>query len=220
MLKRFPTIVADPPWDVPTGPMSGGGMAEGFVGGDGQSRPLSYPTLSVEEIASLPVSAVAQPAAHLYLWTINRYVEDAYAVARAWGFRPSTMLVWAKNPMGGGLGSDAFGISTEFILFCRRGVLPARERFNTTWFNWKRRYDERGKPQHSAKPPELIDLVERVSPGPYLELFSRERQPHCGWFYYGNESLQTAELPSHAEAARLLNKAAAESRSPNPKAIP
>ena len=149
-----------------------------------KSRDLPYPTMSLEKICGLPVESLAADNAHLYLWTINRYVEAAYEVARAWGFTPSTLLTWIKQPMGGGLGG-AFGISTEFVLFCRRGSLPAKTRVTGTWFPWKRPYDERGKPKHSAKPEELQTMVEQVSPGPYLELFAR-RKRH-GWSSWGNE---------------------------------
>lgn len=178
---RYRTIVADPPWRVKAGPLNG---REGFGDATGASRDLAYPSMSVEAIAALPVSDLAEDDAHLYLWTINRYVEDAYGIARAWGFEPSTLLVWAKAAMGGGLGG-AFGISTEYLLFCRRGSLPAKTRVTGTWFRWKRPYDERGKPRHSGKPEQAQDLVEQVSPGPYLELFAR--RPRMGWHAWGDE---------------------------------
>lgn len=193
-MSGYRTIVADPPWKVKTGPMSAGGMGEGFVGGETQSQPLHYPTMCVDEIAALPVRDLAEDAAHLYVWTINRYLEDAFNVARAWGFRYSTTIVWRKKLIGGGLGGT-YRINTEFCLFCRRGSLPALRTVRGTCFDWKRPYDERGKPKHSAKPPEFTEMVEQVSPGPYLELFSRAPEPRPGWNYWGNESLGTAEMP-------------------------
>lgn len=126
----------------------------------------------------------AEENAHLYLWTINAYLEDAFDLLRIWDFDYSTTLVWAKNPMGGGLGGS-YGISTEFVLFARRGSLPTKSRVTGTWFNWKRPYDERGKPRHSAKPPEFFRMVEEVSPGPYLEMFARDNR--AGWDAWGNE---------------------------------
>jgi N6-adenosine-specific RNA methylase IME4 len=123
-------------------------------------------------------------------------VRHAFAVADGWGFKFSTLLTWCKTTMGGGLGGDAFGISSEFLLFCRRGRLPARERINRTWFEWPRRYDDRGKPMSGAKPLLAYDLVERVSPGPHVELFSREQKPRMGWDYWGDQSLGTAEMPA------------------------
>jgi N6-adenosine-specific RNA methylase IME4 len=178
----FRTIVVDPPWQGTAGPLCG---RAGFGDATGASRPLPYLQLSVAAISALPISDVAAQAAHLYLWTTNAHVEAAYAVARAWGFKPSTLCVWAKNPMGGGLGGDAFGISTEFFLFARRGRLAASARIGRTWFNWKRPYDERGKPKHSCKPPEFFQLVRKVSPGPFAELFAREQR--AGWSVWGNE---------------------------------
>lgn len=180
-MNRYNTIVADPPWQVGAGPLCG---REGFGDATGASRPLPYPSMSVDEIAALRVGDVAADNAHLYLWTINRYLRAAFDIVQAWGFQYSTTLVWAKNPMGGGLGG-CYGISTEFVLFCRRGSLAAKEEMPSTWFNWKRPYDERGKPRHSAKPPRFMEMVETVSPGPYLELFARDARP--GWDAWGNE---------------------------------
>jgi N6-adenosine-specific RNA methylase IME4 len=149
---------------------------------------MQYSTMTVDEITALPVDELVGTDAHLYLWTTNGFLPDAFEVARAWGFTYSTMLVWAKNPMGGGLGG-AYGISTEFLLYCRRGSLPAVGRVTGTWWQWKRPYSQGGKPMHSAKPPAALDLVEQVSPGPYLELFSRA--PRLGWdsWGYGHELL-------------------------------
>ena len=148
-----------------------------------QTRELSYPSMSISDICALPVSEWAEENAHLYIWTINKYVEQSYQVARAWGFVPSTMLVWAKTPFGGGLGG-AYGISTEFVLFCRRGILPALSKVVGTWWNWKRTYVN-GYPCHSKKPEQFQSMVETVSPGPYLEMFAR-RSRH-GWDVWGNE---------------------------------
>jgi N6-adenosine-specific RNA methylase IME4 len=45
---------------------------------------------------------------------------------------------------------------------------------------------------HSAKPEAFIDMVEQVSPGPYVELFARRAR--FGWDYWGDQSLGTAEM--------------------------
>jgi N6-adenosine-specific RNA methylase IME4 len=195
--------VADPPWQVKAGPGPGGYTLNdaGKQVWDGVSRParsLSYPAMSVDELAAMPVSGVVAKDAHLYIWTINRYVAQTYDIARAWGFEPSTLLVWAKTPFGGGLGGT-FGISTEFCLFCRRGSLPALSRVTGTWWNWKRPYDERGKPKHSAKPEAFQNMVEAVSPGPRLELFARRARP--GWTVWGNEVEANTTAHQRREAA-------------------
>lgn len=167
---KFKTIVADPPWEVGRGPE---------WSSNGNSRPLTYPTMSLEEISALPVEELADDGAHLYLWTINKYIEQTYGIARAWGFAPSTLLTWCKPRHGIGLGG-AYTLTTEHCLFSRRGVCAAERRMDSTWWEWKR-----GK--HSAKPEAFIDMVESVSPGPYLELFARRNR--LGWSTWGNEAL-------------------------------
>jgi N6-adenosine-specific RNA methylase IME4 len=187
-MTRYGVIVADPPWDVMAGPLRAD-VGEGwqFRSGTGASLPLSYRSMSVDQIAALQVPAADDCA--LYLWTINAYVEAAYDVARAWGFKPSTLLTWAKNPMGGGLGGS-WGISTEHFLYARCGS-PVERRHTGTWFNWKRHYIN-GKPAHSAKPDPFYDLVEQHNDGPYLEMFARRAR--LGWDYWGDQSLGTAKM--------------------------
>jgi N6-adenosine-specific RNA methylase IME4 len=172
---KYRTIVADPPWKVHRGPE---------WGSNGTSRPLTYPTMSVEDIIALPIPSLAEDSAHLYLWTINAYVPHAYGIVRAWGFMPSTLLTWCKAPHGIGLGG-AFTITTEHVLFARRGALAAGERIDSTWWQWKRG-------AHSAKPEAFLDMVERVSPSPRLELFARRNR--LGWDTWGNEALEHVKI--------------------------
>ena len=141
--------------------------------------------MSLEAIAALPVTGFAAGDSHLYLWTTNRFIFDAREIAESWGFKYSQTLIWAKTPMGKGPGG-AFAQNAEFVLFCRRGSLPHTEKQDSVWFNWPRT----GK--HSAKPEAMQDMVERVSPGPYLELFARRER--LGWETWGNESANSAGL--------------------------
>jgi N6-adenosine-specific RNA methylase IME4 len=48
--------------------------------------------------------------------------------------------------------------------------------------------------RHSSKPDLFLDLVEQVSPGPYLEMFARRNR--LGWDTCGNEALEHVELPA------------------------
>ena len=170
----FRCIVADPPWKQDTGP-----NAWGTTGESGHDS-LTYEQMTVECIKEMSVVEHAADDAHLYLWTINRYVEQSYEVARAWGFKPSVLLVWAKTPHGVGLG-DAYRITTEFILYARRGHLKENRIIETTWFNWPR-----GK--HSEKPVEFYELVESMTPSSgldRLEMFARQKRK--GWIVWGDE---------------------------------
>jgi N6-adenosine-specific RNA methylase IME4 len=196
-MTRYRTIVADPPWEhAPGGPRKDG-AGNWSPKSVGNRQGVPYGTLTVEQIAALPVKALAESDAHLYLWTTNAFLRRAYDVVEAWGFKPSTLLTWCKAPMGIGLGG-AYTVTTEHVLFARRGSLAPLRRWDTTWFNFKRPHGGNGKfgtgggPIHSAKPDGFLDVVEQVSPGPYVELFARRAR--FGWDYYGDESLGTAEM--------------------------
>jgi N6-adenosine-specific RNA methylase IME4 len=168
----YATIVADPPWEYPEGwPMSNG---QGQKGNTARQE-MPYSGLSVGDIAALPVGAIAAPDSVLFLWTTNRYLRHAWDVAEAWGFTPSQMLTWCKPPRGLGPGG-VFANTTEFCLFGRRGSVLT-QRHDSTWFIASRS-------GHSVKPAAFLDLVEQVSPGPYVELFAR--QPRLGWDHWGH----------------------------------
>jgi N6-adenosine-specific RNA methylase IME4 len=181
--KRYRTIVADPPWHYERFGISR--IPKG-VEHDGRAKTLPYASMAVEEIKALPVASLADPeGAHLYLWTTNRYLRDAFDVMEAWGFRYGQTVVWAKKFKGGVIGG-AFPMNVEFVLFGRRGSLRHLKRAPSQWFQWPR------SETHSRKPDAFLDLVEQTSPGPYVELFARRAR--FGWDYWGDESLGTAEM--------------------------
>jgi N6-adenosine-specific RNA methylase IME4 len=185
---KYRTIVADPPW-----PIHSHGARTPAARGNWNGKwersvsVVPYEVMTVAEIAALPIEPLAETEAHLYLWTTNQFLEQAWSVVRAWGFQPSTTLTWCKAPMGLGFGG-AFCITTEFCLFARRGSLKPLRREDSTWWSFPRPYNANGAPAHSAKPEAFLDMVERVSPGPYLELFARRNR--LGWDTWGNESLE------------------------------
>ncbi|MCL5736982.1 MAG: MT-A70 family methyltransferase [Actinobacteria bacterium] len=175
---KYRTIVADPPWHYKS-------TLPGWQGATDTPRStVPYGTMSIDEIAALPVRDLANVDAHLYLWTTNTHMEYAWKIARAWGFKPSTTLVWCKPPRGFA-GFPTYNSTTEFVLFCRRGSLKATQRIDTSWFEWPRG-------SHSAKPEAFLDMVEQVSPGPYLELFARRNR--LGWDTWGNECCEHISL--------------------------
>ncbi len=169
-MNDFRTIVADPPW-WPTLHANTVGRREGPYRAGPQRY---YPLMKVEAIETLrPPSA---KRSHLWLWVLNQHVDWGYRVARAWGFEPQQMITWCKPTLGTG----QFQCNTESVLLCRKGgpVDNAFGRSAGTWFEWPRR-------RHSQKPDEFFALVERVSPGAYLEMFART--PRNGWAVWGNE---------------------------------
>jgi N6-adenosine-specific RNA methylase IME4 len=209
-VKRYGTILADPPWPYE-------GMTPPWKAG---SEP-AYDLMALDAIKALPVAELAEDASHLYLWAVLPLMAEAYDVVRGWGFRPCTLLTWCKP--GPGLGGGYRG-NTEQLIVARRGTSPninptcavcrGRDRgarkcrcdvpawrhngetvppvepsfidqAEGTWYTAPRGL-------HSAKPDLFVDLIERMSPGPYCELFAR--RDRLGWDTWGNESLRTAEM--------------------------
>lgn len=165
----YSTIVADPPWS----PSLGSTWATATTD---KARPQKhYSTMSLDDIAALPVADLAGKQSHLWLWVLSQHVDWGYTVARAWGFEPQQMVTWAKP----GLGVGRFQSNTEHVLVCRRGSRHGNPFGKTggTWFSWPRG-------SHSTKPPAFYDLVEQVSPSPYVELFARAQR--LGWDGWGH----------------------------------
>jgi N6-adenosine-specific RNA methylase IME4 len=173
----FRTILADPPWR--------------FINRTGKIAPehqrLSrYRTLSTDEICALPVNAMAQETAHLYLWVPNALLPDGLRVLRAWGFEYKTNIVWHKIRKDGG--SDGRGVGfyfrnvTELLLFGVKGKNARTEKPGRSQIN----FIESRKREHSRKPDEQYELIESCSKGPYIELFARGAR--TGWLYWGNEA--------------------------------
>ena len=164
----FSCVVADPPWT----PSLGATWKTRFTD---KARPQKhYNTLTVEEICEMVPPTPKQ--AHLWLWVLNQHADWGWKVARAWGFEPWQMLTWTKP----GLGTGQFQCNTEQVLVCRKGPRHGNPFGATggTWHQWSRG-------RHSAKPGAFYELVEKCSPGPYLEMFARETRP--GWTSWGNE---------------------------------
>jgi N6-adenosine-specific RNA methylase IME4 len=136
-------------------------------------------------IAALPVADLADDSAHLYLWVTNprlfkeeRDEAGPIEILRAWGFRYITALTWHK------LGAPGMGFyfrgDTEHVLFGIRGKAPIDPAIRVS------NHFAAPRTVHSAKPDRFYEIVERVSPGPYLELFARRRR--YGWDVWGNEA--------------------------------
>lgn len=188
--RSYVTIAADPPWPIEWRGGSARRDGRGVVRYGGKVA-LPYKPMSIDDICALPVDRVAAADAHLYLWIPDRFLVEGVAarVARAWGFKPGRCIVWwAKR--GYGLGTFPRP-AHEALVVCKRGSLPFAVSNEGSVQEWKQPY-ERGARKHSAKPEGAYDLIERASPGPYLELFARRGR--LGWDHWGDEALQTAEL--------------------------
>lgn len=175
-MKRYRTIVADPPWRYEEKLRMGTGAKH-------KGPANQYGCMNYADIRALPVADLAEDDAHLYLWVTNAFLVEGHDLARAWGFEPRAVLTWTKPGIGTG---PFFRTNTEHILFGLRGRLALASKSLPTGFSWPRG-------AHSAKPDAFYDLVEQASPGPYLEMFAR-RARLGDWHYWGDQSLGTVEM--------------------------
>jgi N6-adenosine-specific RNA methylase IME4 len=175
----FGTILADPPWQFRN---RTGKMAP-------EHRRLNrYGTMTLDDILQMPVEKLAADPAHLYLWVPNALLPDGLNVMKAWGFDYKTNLVWCKIRKDGGPDGRGVGFyyrnTTELLLFGVRGknartLPPARSQVNVI---------QSRKREHSRKPDEQYEIIEKCSFGPRLELFARGSRP--GWVTWGDQSVE------------------------------
>ena len=175
--KKFATVLADPPWQFQnrTGKMA-----------PEHKRLQRYPTMSLQEIKDLPVEAIVEDTAHLYLWVPNALLAEGMQIMEHWGFTYKTNLIWYKIRKDGGPDRRGVGFYfrnvTEIILFGVRGknartLQPGRSQENII---------SSRKREHSRKPDEQYELIETCSSWPRIELFARG--PRKGWFVWGNQA--------------------------------
>lgn len=170
--KRYRTILADPPWDV----------AE-QRGGYGANK--HYTLMPLERIKAMPVADLTEDNAHCWLWVTNSTLRHGYDVLEAWGFTPRSVFTWVKPRFNLGV---YLRNASEHMIFATRGKAPVKFRGQATWGFYPQQ-------EHSHKPEEVYDLIERVSDGPFLELFAR-RKRH-GWDSWGDEIDSDVEMKNY-----------------------
>ena len=169
--NKYKTILADPPWDI------------NQKGKRGAAR--HYPLMTLDQIKAMPVKDLSEENAHLYLWIPNGLLQEGLDVIKAWGFTFRSMLTWTKSRLGLG---NFIRNSSETILFATRGRAPVKFHGQGSWLFAPVQ-------EHSHKPEEQFAIIERLSDGPYLELFARRRQP--GWDVWGNEIDSDLVIPGY-----------------------
>lgn len=173
-VQVFKTILADPPWDVE---QAGARGAQGH-----------YPLMTLAAIKAMPVRELAAEDAHCWLWVTNATFRAGYDVMEAWGFTPRSPLTWIKPRIG--LGTYLRN-ATEHLLLGTRGKAPVNFRAQPTWMFAPLQ-------DHSHKPEEQYAVIERISSGPYLELFARRQPPSTtDWKVWGNQVDSDIAIPGY-----------------------
>ncbi len=165
-MTEIQTLVADPPWPY-----------KDKLPGPGRGAASHYELLTVDEIKEFELPELAEDA-RLFLWTTGNFLRSAFEVMEAWGFRDTgAQMVWHKTGrMGMGW---RVRVDHEYVLIGERGKPEVRSHSvrSVVTAPWQGR--------HSGKPEEIYEAIERLSGGPYAELFARRQRP--GWDCYGDE---------------------------------
>jgi len=186
---KYGAIYADPPWRFE------GWRPSHVLRPRGSDAQAHYPTMPTDEICALPVAPWAADDSVLFLWITWPQLPDAMRVIEAWGFKYKTCaFCWIKAD---DRQADLLGA-------------PPKARMGLGY--WTRSNSEvcllatRGKPkrlnadvrqvileplrEHSRKPDDIRQRIERLVAGPYMEMFARTTTP--GWDVWGNETTKFA----------------------------
>ena len=182
--KKYQIIYADPPWRY--NDKLGSNSAK--MG----SCEYHYPTMSIQELADLPVKEITSQNCVLFLWATMPKLMEISKVVIGWGFTYKTVaFTWVKlNPVSNtvfkGIGRWVQG-NAELVLLCTKGK-PKRITKDISQVV----FAKRGK--HSQKPPEIRKRIVRLLGDlPRIELFARpedllfDAEGFEGWDVWGNE---------------------------------
>jgi N6-adenosine-specific RNA methylase IME4 len=184
--SNFGAILADPPWRFATWSDKGRDRAPDDKSIEGGPARL-YETMSIEDIAALPVATIAAKDCVLFLWTTWAHLFHSHVIIERWGFEYKTCaFVWTKADTGqlSMFGNDVdlqmgmgrwTRLSTEPCLLATRG---SPKRLHADVHQEPRR-------EHSRKPDCVHDRIERLVAGPFIELFARRTRR--GWTCWGDE---------------------------------
>jgi N6-adenosine-specific RNA methylase IME4 len=197
MSKKYSVIYADPPW-----------YFKNFSKkGEGRNAVSHYDCMTIEAICNLPVNEIADKDCILFLWATDPLLPSAIDVIKAWGFSYKTVgFYWAKTNKN----VDVDSLS-EKDFFCGLGywtranveqcLLATKGKPKRLARDVRRLLIDRRR-EHSRKPVEVYNRIERLAEGPYIELFARETRE--GWDTWGNQeglfdggSVETRRQPSN-----------------------
>lgn len=170
--KKYNTIVIDPPWDI--------SMTGKVKRRENRAEKLPYKTMSLQEIKDIPLYKIANIGCHVYCWTTNKMLRNAFEVLESWGVNFHLCLVMVKP--SGMCPCFGYTFATEFVLFGFFGK-PMQKFQKIGELNWFKAFNKAGK--HSVKPDEFYRIVDKMSPSPKIDMFARREIK--GWDVWGDE---------------------------------
>ncbi len=174
-MRKYDLIVIDPPWPI--------NKIQRRVRPN-QTKELDYETMDLMAIKALPLKHIADDNCVVFLWTIQKFLPDAFQLFNEWGVRYQRTLTWDKQ---NGMCLFGFHHRTEFVLFGYKGKLDMypRQKAVPTVFAEK-------STRHSAKPDGFYSMIEHFG-NKRIDLFARKQR--LGWDVYGDEVSNSITLP-------------------------
>lgn len=175
----YSAIAIDPPWEFET--YSSKEQRRSIKGNRSADR--HYDTMSIEEIAAMPVGHLASRHCILHLWVLSTLLDQGIRLMRHWGFQYKKIgFIWLKTTADGDPRMITGHWSRDEAEVCLLGTCGQPARLNAD----VRQTFRAPLREHSRKPDEFYRRVERLSAGPYADIFGRQQRP--GWDVWGKES--------------------------------
>jgi len=168
---KYRIVYADPPWRY--------GDSGVITENDNYGRVnRHYSDMSIKELCELPVKAIVENDAVLFLWVTSPLLVECIPIIEAWGFKYKTSFVWDK--VGHNFGHYN-SVRHEFLLVCTRGsCLPDNSKLYDSVISIQK------SRTHSEKPKEFREIIDDLyTYGKRIELFARKAAE--GWDIWGNE---------------------------------
>lgn len=207
---RPAVLVADPPWPF-----------KDKLPGRGRGAAKHYKLMTMARLKAYPIPNMADDSV-LLMWRVSSMQREALDLIEAWGFILKSEIVWLKRRRCGpckGIGR-VLGATVNGDPLVRRATDCDRcdARGHRQWFGMGRQvraahetcliatrgkgiridrstpsvFEAVAEPKHSKKPERFFEIVEKLYPGPYHELFARRHRP--GWTCEGDEAWESATI--------------------------
>ena len=190
---KYGALLVDPPWKYQMR------SDKGYE----KSPEAHYKTMTLEELKALPVGHLAGPDCLLFMWSTWPHLPVAMELMAAWGFIYRTGGSWTKRTKNWklhmGTGYRVRG-ATEPFLIGKIGAPETGSKSERNYLDEPEQEDGWGiealRREHSRKPDQMRELVERLCPRAYCaELFAREPWP--GHEVWGNETQKFTTEEGH-----------------------
>ena len=180
-MKKYKAILADPPWR----------FKNFSEKGEGRNAVSHYDCLTINDLKKLNINLQADKDCALFLWVTDPLLDQGIEIIKSWGFEFKTVaFYWVKTNKNANC--KELSIKKDFFTglgywtranceLCLLGTKGKPSRISKD----VRRLIISNRREHSRKPDEIYDRIEKLVSGPYLELFARKTRKN--WDSWGNQ---------------------------------